>query len=254
VAEKRLERALTAAGPLPIVALLFAISAGLILMGRAFHHTQSSLTATLADLKPVHAGVSVGGERVQWLRRVALGDKLVTDADGRARLRLDDGTGAVLDRSTTLVITEKGFRLEQGRAHLTSPSGSHPVIELGAMTVLLSGGSAGLELRGEKTSVFSADTELTVRGRDYRVRTRAVPGLSYRVRIRACAPPAATASGQGAEFLRPDPMLRSRARHRVRTRRPFPVHTTRLPGPRPLPRLDKVLQAPPFLPLVLSWD
>jgi von Willebrand factor type A domain/Vault protein inter-alpha-trypsin domain len=166
VAEKRFERALTAAGPLPIVALLFAIAAGFVFMGRAFHQTQGSLAATLADLKPVHAGVSVGGESVQWLRRVALGDKLVTDADGRARLRLDDGTGAVLDRSTVLVITEKGFRLEQGRAHLTSPTGSHPAIELGGMTVLLSGGSAGLELRGDKTSVFSADSELTVRGPD----------------------------------------------------------------------------------------
>jgi hypothetical protein len=82
-----------------------------------YHHARTALSATLADLKPVHAGVSVGGERVQWLRRVALGDKLVTDADGRARLRLDDGTSAVLDRNTTLVMTAKGFRLEQGRAH-----------------------------------------------------------------------------------------------------------------------------------------
>lgn len=166
MAEKRFERALTAAGPLPIVALLFAISAGFMLTGRAFHRTQSSLAATLADLKPVHAGVSVGGESVQWLRRVALGDKLATDADGRARLRLDDGTGAVLDRDTALVITEKGFRLERGRAHLTSPSGAHAIVELGGMTVWLSGGSAGLELRGDKTRVFSADSELTVRGPD----------------------------------------------------------------------------------------
>jgi len=166
VAEQRFERFLRNAGPLPIVALLFAISGGLVLMGRAFHQTSSALSATLADLKPVHAGVSVGGQSVQWLRRVALGDKLVTDADGRARLRLDDGTSAVLDRNTSLVITAKGFRLEQGRAHLTSPNGSHPVIELGGLSVLASGGSAGLELRGERTSVFSADSELTVRGPD----------------------------------------------------------------------------------------
>jgi Mg-chelatase subunit ChlD/tetratricopeptide (TPR) repeat protein len=166
VIEKRFARALTAAGPLPIVALLFAIAAGFIFVGQAFHRAQSALSPTLADLKPVHAGVSVGGESVRWLRRVALGEKLVTDADGRARLRLDDGTSAVLDRGTSLVMTGKGFRLEQGRAHLTSPSGSHPVLDLGGMTVLMSGGSAGLELRGEHNSVFSVESELTVRGPD----------------------------------------------------------------------------------------
>ena len=167
MAEQRWQRTLRDAGPLPIVGLLFVLAAGLMLMGRAFHQTSASaLTATLADLKPVHAGVTVGGQSVQWLRRVTLDDKLVTDADGRARLRLDDGTGAVLDRNTSLVITVKGFRLEQGRVHLTSPSGAHPIIDLGGMTVLSSGGSAGLERRGKRTSVFSADSELTVRGSD----------------------------------------------------------------------------------------
>jgi Mg-chelatase subunit ChlD len=166
VAERRFARFLHNAGPLPVVALLFALAGGLVLIGNAFRKSSGALSATLADLKPVHAGVSVGGQRVSWLRRVALGDKLVTDADGRARLRLDDGTSAVLDRNTSLVITAKGFRLEQGRAHLTSPNGSHPVIELAGMSVLASGGSAGLELRGERISVFSADSELTVRGPD----------------------------------------------------------------------------------------
>ena len=167
MAEKRFERALIAAGPLPVIGLLFAIAAGLVLTGQAFHKaTDGALSATLADLKPVHAGVTVGGQRVQWLRRVSLGEKVVTDADGRARLRLDDGTSAVVDRNTTLTITPKGFKLEQGRAYVTSPSGAHPSIELSGLTLLSSGGSAGLELRGERTSVFSSDSELTVRAPD----------------------------------------------------------------------------------------
>lgn len=166
MADSRWQRAWTSAGPLPIVGLLFALAGALILFGRTTHESKGAVSATLADLKPVHAGVTVDGQSVLWLRRVALDDKLVTDADGRARLRLDDGTSAVLDRNTRLVITAKGFRLEQGRAHVTSPTGAHPVIELGGLTVLSSGGSAGLELRGEKISVFSADSELTVRGPD----------------------------------------------------------------------------------------
>jgi len=166
VAESRYARALQNAGPLPIVALLCALAGGLLLLGSAQEQAGTGLTATLADLKPVHAGVAVGGQSVHWLRRVALGDKLVTDADGRARLRLDDGTSAVVDRSTVLVVTARGFRLEQGRAHVVSPTGAHPVLELGGLTVLPSGGSVGLERRGERTSVFSADSELTVRGPD----------------------------------------------------------------------------------------
>ncbi|HYQ15227.1 MAG TPA: VIT domain-containing protein, partial [Polyangiaceae bacterium] len=166
MAESRFDRALRAAGPLPIVGLLFAIAATLVLVAHTTHHAQSALSGTLADLKPVHAGVTVGSERVQWLRRLSLGERVVTDHDGRARLRLDDGSAAVLDRDTALVVTAKGFKLEQGRAHLTSPTGSHPLIELGGLQVLPSGGSAGLELRGAKISVFSADSELTVRGPD----------------------------------------------------------------------------------------
>jgi tetratricopeptide (TPR) repeat protein/Mg-chelatase subunit ChlD len=166
VAERRFERFLHAAGPLPIVTLLFGIAAAFMLLSRGASQQHGVLAATLADLKPIHAGVSVDGARVQWLRRVSLDDKVVTDADGRARLRLDDGTSAVLDRDTTLVVTAKGFRLEQGRAHLISPTGSHPLIELGGMSVLLSGSSAGLERRGDKISAFSADGELTVRGPD----------------------------------------------------------------------------------------
>jgi tetratricopeptide (TPR) repeat protein len=166
VAEGRFERALRDLGPLPIVGLLFALALSLVLLGRSAERAESALIGTLADLKPVHAGVSVGGVPVQWLRRVSLGDRVATDADGRARLRLDDGSTAVLDRNTSLVITPKGFKLERGRAHFTSQPGAHPSLELSGMQVLVSGGSVGLELRGPKISVFSADSELTLRGPD----------------------------------------------------------------------------------------
>ena len=167
MAERRTESLLQKAGPLPIVALLFLMAGGLALLGHSGSQVRTSiLAATLADLKPIHAGVSVDGEAVHWLRRVELGDKVGTDADGRARLRLDDGSSAVLDRDTRLVVTAKGFRLEQGRAYLSSPVGAHPLIELSGMSVLLSGASVGLELRGGRISAFSADGELTVRGPD----------------------------------------------------------------------------------------
>lgn len=166
MAERRWQRFLHAAGPLPVVGLLFALAGALLLLSRSSQPPGHTLAATLADLKPVHAGVRVGGQPVQWLRRIAVTEKISTDGDGRARLRLDDGSSAVLDRDTTLVVTPGGFRLEQGRAHLTCPTGAHPQVELGGLLVLLSGGSAGLEQRAGESRVFSADSELTVRGPD----------------------------------------------------------------------------------------
>lgn len=166
MAERRFERFLRIAGPLPIVALLFAIAGALVLLSRGASQQHGVLDATLADLKPIHAGVSVGSERVTWLRRVGLDEQVVTDNDGRARLRLDDGTSVVLDRNSTLTITAKGFRLAKGRAHVVSPTGSHPVLEVGQLAALLSGSSAALESSGKLSQVFSADGELTVRGPD----------------------------------------------------------------------------------------
>lgn len=180
MAERRFADAWRLAGPLPMVALLLAIGATFVLVERACSKDHGVLAATLGDLKPVHAGVTVGGARAQWLRRVGLGDRIATDADGRARLRLDDGTSVVLDRETSLVLTAQGFRLERGRAHVTSPTGSRPVIDLADLAVLLSGSSAGLELRGERLAVFSADGELTLRDKDGKER-RARAGETARV-------------------------------------------------------------------------
>ena len=73
------------------------------------------LVPTMADLSAVHAGVSAGGQDVRRLTRLRLGDTVETDGDGRARLRLDDGTVLLVDRNTKLRLTEGGADLEQGR-------------------------------------------------------------------------------------------------------------------------------------------
>ena len=164
MAERRFERFLQQAGPLPIIGLLLALGAALVLLSRFAARPQKTLAATVADLKPIHAGVAVNGEGVHWLRRVQRDDKITTDGDGRARLRLDTGASAVLDRNTALVVQASGFVLESGRAHLTSPPGESAGVDVGGLSVLLRGGSAGLDRRGDKVSIFAADGELTVRG------------------------------------------------------------------------------------------
>ncbi|MGC4092814.1 MAG: VWA domain-containing protein [Polyangiaceae bacterium] len=169
--ERRLARLWLLGGPLPLIALLLVLSAALLLGARRCGAPKGELLATLGDLKPVHAGVSVGAERVNWLRRLALGERVATDADGRARLRLDDGLGAVLDRDSRVLLGPKGLVLESGRLHVTSPLGVRSEVVLGELAITMSGAVAGLEHRAGKLKAYVADGELSVRafGREERV-------------------------------------------------------------------------------------
>lgn len=122
---------------------------------------ETALIATNADLVPVHAGVSVGGEHVRELRRLATGDVVETDAGGRARLRLDNGTSVILDGATKLAITDDGVRLESGRVFVTG-SGSKTLVDLGSGSVTALGSTLGVERR-ERSRVYVASGEVTAR-------------------------------------------------------------------------------------------
>ncbi|NUP05690.1 MAG: VWA domain-containing protein [Polyangiaceae bacterium] len=122
-------------------------------------HTE--LVATIADLAPVHASVTVGSDQVRERRRLAKDDVIETSADGRARLRLDDGTSVILDGATKLVLTGDGVRLEAGRVFVTTgPAKS--TIDLGAGSVSAVGSTLGIERR-ERTRVYVANGEVTAR-------------------------------------------------------------------------------------------
>lgn len=126
---------------------------------------EAELVATIADLSPVHAGVTAGGETVRELRRLADGDVIETDADGRARVRLDTGANVVLDGATKLAIMADGVRLEKGRLFVQG-SGAPTRLELGdGATVRMVGGAAGVE-RTDKTKVYVATGELVARAGD----------------------------------------------------------------------------------------
>ena len=107
--------------------------------------TSKGLAATAADLSAVHAGVTVAGAEVRKLTRVAVGQTVATDEDGRARLRLDDGTAIVLDRATELSLTDKGITLARGRIFVEGAPGARTEIGLGEATALISGAVAAAE-------------------------------------------------------------------------------------------------------------
>lgn len=126
------------------------------------------LVPTTADLSAIHAGVFAKGEDVRKIRRLSVGDTVETDADGRARLRLDDGSSIVVDRNTKLVLTEKGASLEYGRIFAQGALGARTEIDVGGATGILSGASAGIERPKQNPAgakLYASNAEITVRSR-----------------------------------------------------------------------------------------
>ncbi|EYF07017.1 VWA domain-containing protein [Chondromyces apiculatus] len=151
-----------------IVASLLIVVATVVLIGRAGRPQPEGrpLAPTTADLSAVHAGVTVGGAEIRRLTRLHPGDVIETDADGSARLRLDDGTTAVIDRDTRLTLTGAGIDLARGRVFVQGAPGGRAEIVLGGVTALLSDADAAVE-RGRtdpaSARVYAPRAELTLR-------------------------------------------------------------------------------------------
>lgn len=128
--------------------------------------TATPLAPTLADLAPIHGDVSVthGDAKARSsasLVRLESGDVVQTDAAGRARARLDDGTTLLLDRDTRVAFDTDALVLEAGRVFARVPEGTQAHVRIGAVTVLQSNGSLALEKR-EQTRVYVAEGQATL--------------------------------------------------------------------------------------------
>ena len=87
--------------------LVIIVATVLLLRGQGERGPTQPLIATVADVQAVHSSVTTSGTAVHKTRRLSVGDVVTTDNDGRARLRLDDGTSLVVDRETNLKLTAK---------------------------------------------------------------------------------------------------------------------------------------------------
>ncbi len=162
--------------PTALFLLMLAIAigggVGVWLMPKPPVPLDHALTTTVADLSPVHAGVRVGADEARELRRLAIGDVVVTDAGGRARVRLDSGTSFVVDSGTKLTITERGVRLESGRAFLLPGSAAAVEIDLGKGSLRALDAAVGIDLRKDvKAYVASGEISATVAGKTVPVKT-----------------------------------------------------------------------------------
>jgi tetratricopeptide (TPR) repeat protein len=136
---------------------------GVVLATRRPPPQAKPLAPTLADLSAVHAHVTRAGIDVRGVVRVAKDEPIVTDADGRARVRLDDGAQLVIDRDTALAIGETGPKLDHGRVMALGATDVKTVIALGEAEVVATGATVALERSAKNAKAYAANGELTVR-------------------------------------------------------------------------------------------
>jgi len=161
-----------------IIMMLLIGAIGIALMPKPPKPIVTELVPTIGDLVPVHTQVSIGSETIRELRRLAKDDVIITDAGGRARVRLDTGVTVVLDGSSKLAITDAGLRLDAGRIFVNGTT-TATAIDLGTGSVSVVGSSLAIERR-EKTKVYVANGEVTARskGKEAAVKTGETADLS----------------------------------------------------------------------------
>ncbi|AKT39051.1 VIT domain-containing protein [Chondromyces crocatus] len=160
----------SASGPrrFALVASLLVVVATAVFIARSGRRPPESrpLSPTMADLSAVHAGVTVNGSEIRRLQRLHPGDTVATDADGSARLRIDDGTTVVIDRDTTLALSGSGISLERGRVFVQGTPGARSEIVVGDVNALLTDADVAVE-RGRTepgaARIYAPRAEVTLR-------------------------------------------------------------------------------------------
>jgi len=118
--------------------------------------------STMGDLEVIHAPVLRAGIGQQSTSRLAAGDEIVTDAAGRARLWLADGTSALLDGNTSIKIAVGRIDLLRGRLFVDTPEGRNLAIVAGKLEATVAFSKVAFERSadGDQTKAFCAQGEL----------------------------------------------------------------------------------------------
>lgn len=121
----------------------------------------SEATLTVGDIHAVHAEVRVGDDEVRGRARISDGSAVSTAADGRARVRLDDGTLVVVDSNTKLTISKRDVAVEAGRVFIRGGPHSKVQVKVGDIATSVSSSAAAFARpAGAASKVYCSDGEL----------------------------------------------------------------------------------------------
>ncbi|MEZ4300090.1 MAG: VIT domain-containing protein [Polyangiaceae bacterium] len=149
---------------LPIAAAVLAIVVTVWIIASGRQAPGLGLPATIADLQAVHAGVTLRGAPIRGVVRATAGDVVETGPDGRARLRLDDGTQIVLDRDTKLTLDAAAVAVASGRIFVIGAPGARTEVDVGGAKVLVTSATAAIDRRAAGTAkVYAPNEELSIR-------------------------------------------------------------------------------------------
>lgn len=122
--------------------------------------SQAPLTFTVGDIRAVHADVTVSKRPVQGEQRLSDGDSVATGPDGRARLRLDDGTIVAVDAATRFTLHGSKLELETGRVFVQGGVAARTEVTLRGTSTTVASSAAAFDSRGQKAMVYCAQGEL----------------------------------------------------------------------------------------------
>jgi tetratricopeptide (TPR) repeat protein len=123
-------------------------------------NAEAPLVFTVGDIQAVHADVTVGEHPVPGEQRVSDGDRVATGPDGRARLRLDDGTIVAVDAATRFTLRGGKLELESGRVFVQGGIAARTEVSLRGASTTVASSAAAFDSRGQKATVYCAQGEL----------------------------------------------------------------------------------------------
>jgi len=148
--------------------------------------SQAPLVFTVGDIQAVHTEVTIGKRPVQGEQRLSDGDVVVTGPDGRARLRLDDGTIVAVDAATRFTLHGSKLELETGRVFVQGGSAARTEVSLRGASTTVAASAAAFESQGQRAKVYCAQGELMLNASGSQLRvesgeTATLEGKSNRV-------------------------------------------------------------------------